>query len=94
MPDPVGTDASSMRRAAQLQLQTFSEIELEPQLHLSRSDRRVTYLSKGIIADTGIWRPEYRVIEGILRLHPEFEIHLLTYLELLTERQIVGERPR
>ena len=67
LPHSVGTDLSYVRRVgpsltAQLQLQTFSEIELEAELHLSRSDRRVTYRPKGIIADIGIRRPEYRVI--------------------------------
>jgi hypothetical protein len=65
--------------------QTFSEIELEAELHLSRSDRRVTYLAKGIIADIGIWRPEYRVIQSILRLNSELKVHLLTYSELLAQ---------
>ena len=67
LPHPVGTGVSYMRRVgpslnSPAAVQTFSEIELEAELHLSRSDRRVTYRPKGIIADIGIRRPEYRVI--------------------------------
>src|SRR5438105_9989595 len=70
------------------------EIKLEAQLHLARSDCCVAYGPEGIISDVSVRCAEHRMIKGIFGLDPEFEVHLLTYPELLTNRQIGRERPR
>ena len=70
------------------------EVKLEAQLYLARSDCCVRDFPEGIIADSGIRCPEYRMIKGILRLDPELEVHLLAYLELLADRKIGREGQR
>src|SRR4029079_3444272 len=70
------------------------EVKLEAQLHLARPDCRVRDFPEAIIAESGIRCPEYRMIQGILRLDPELEVHLLAYLELIADRKIGREGHR
>src|SRR5579872_237707 len=70
------------------------EVELNRQLHLSRADRGVPNLTEAGIVYGRVGRAEHRVVERILRLDAELEVHLLAHLELLSQGQVRGKRPR
>src|SRR5437763_11601898 len=76
---------------AQLQLQTFSEIELEAELHLTRSDGRVLDRPEVPVVHRRVRRSEHGMIKRVAGLDAELEIHLLAYSELLPQRQIGSE---
>jgi hypothetical protein len=71
------TDAVSLRPL---------EVELQRQLHLARPDRRLEDLSEVLIVHCGIRAAEHRMVERILCLDAEFEVHLLAHRELLPQR--------
>jgi len=56
--------------------------------------RRCKNLTDVVIVHRCIRRSEHRMIERVLGFEANFKIHLLAYVELLSQRQIGGERPR
>src|SRR5208282_4257029 len=51
------------------------EVELQRQLALPGADGRVVDLAERGIANVGIWRPKDGMVEGVLRLDPQFQVH-------------------
>ena len=64
----------------------LSEVKLKPQLQLARTNRGVADLPEAWIVDRSIRRPEYRMVERVLGLKANFEVHRLTDGELLPQR--------
>src|ERR1035438_934537 len=52
------------------------EHEFQSQLTLPGPDGRIADHAEAGIADNGVWRTEYGMVEGILRLQAQFEFHL------------------
>ena len=83
-----GESRGTLIKAVPRGFSTWLEIELEPELHLARSNGRVLDGSEGIVADSSVRGPEHRMIKRVSGIDPELEVHLLTYLELLPNGQI------
>ena len=61
---------------------------------LSRPDRRIADHAEVRIANIGVRRTEHGVVEGILRLQAQFELHLFVFgdhCEFLQDGQIGAE---
>ena len=61
------------------------EVELKTQLQLARANRSVGDLPEAWIVDRSVRGAEYRMVECVLGLEANFEVHRLAEEELLSQ---------
>ena len=70
------------------------EHEFQSQLTLPGPDGRIADHAEVGIANIGVWRTEHGVVEGILRLQAQFQLHLFVFgdhCEFLQDGQVGAE---